>query len=271
MIVGARTTAFGDGSAATGGDGGSTAAGGVTATAGRARDEVEPARERRVLPRHLPPLGFPHHVVANGDQDRAQIVVRRAQVSDQRARKRGVSRGPIERHVAGLGGEADEGADPGLSRRQAAPDIRRACAHGPREVGRERVVAARVEEQDVGGRLALHCPLHEIKPHHLEIERRRAPQLRIDRDQVVGARYLQTVSGVEEHADIRADERSGEIADFSLERGLVEIDPVEDLKAVHPQGGGHVDRIVACVGQLARMLVRRVTDHQRDALACMGR
>ncbi len=237
----------------------------------RARDEVEPARERRVLPRHLSPLGFPHHVVANGDQDRAQIVARRAQVSDQRARKRGVSRGPIERHVAGLGGEADEGADPGLSRCQTAPDIRRACAHGPREVGRERVVAARVEEQDVGGRLALHCPLHEIKPHHLEIERRRAPQLRIDRDQVVGARYLQTVSGVEEHADISADERSGEIADFSLERGLVEIDPVEDLKAVRPQGGSHVDRIVACVGQLARMLVRRVTDHQRDALACMGR
>jgi len=40
---------------------------------------------------------------------------------------------------------------------------------------------------------------------------------------------------------------------------------------VHPQGGGHVTRIVACVGELARVLVRRVTDHQRDALACMGR
>ena len=179
----------------------------------RVRDEVEPAGERRVLPRHLPALGFSHHVVANGDQDRTQIVVRRAQVSDKRARKRGVSRGPIERHVAGLGGEADEGADPGLSRCQAAPDIRRACTHGPREVRRERVVAAGVEEQDVGGRLALHCPLHEIKPHHLEIERRRGPQLRINRDQVVGARYLQTVPGIEEHADVRADERSGEIAD----------------------------------------------------------
>ena len=50
-------------------------------------------------------------------------------------------------------------------------------------------------------------------------------------------------------------------ADFSLEGGLVEIDPVEDLKAVHPQRGGHVERIVACVGELARVLVRRVTDH----------
>jgi len=40
---------------------------------------------------------------------------------------------------------------------------------------------------------------------------------------------------------------------------------------VHPQGGGHVTRIVAGVGELARVPVRRVTDHQRDALACMGR
>ena len=78
------------------------------------------------------------------------------------------------------------------------------------------------------------------------------------------------MSGVEEHADIGADERGGEIADSSLERGLVEIDPVEDLKAVRPQGGGHVAGIVAGVGELARVLVRRVTDHQRDALACMG-
>ena len=160
---------------------------------------------------------------------------------------------------------------PDFSRRQAAPDIHRAGSHGPREVRRERVVAAGVEEQDVGRRLALHRPLHEIKPHHFEIERRRVPQLRVDRDQVVGAGYLETVSGVEEHADVSADERSGEIADFSLERGLVEIYPVEDLKAVHPQGGGHVTRIVAGVGELARVPVGRVTDHQRHALACMGR
>jgi hypothetical protein len=30
---------------------------------------------------------------------------------------------------------------------------------------------------------------------------------------------------------------------------------------VHPQGGGHIKRFVACVGEFARVLVRRVTDH----------
>ena len=117
------------------------------------------------------------------------------------------------------------------------------------EVRRERVVAAGVEEQDVGRRLALHRPLHEIKPHHFEIERRRVPQLRIDRDQVNWCPISETVSGVEEHADISADERSGEIADFRSSAALSRSDPVEDLEAVHPQGGGHVTRIVAGVGE----------------------
>lgn len=40
---------------------------------------------------------------------------------------------------------------------------------------------------------------------------------------------------------------------------------------MHPQGGGHVTRIVARVGELPRVLVRRVADHQRDALTGMGR
>ena len=79
------------------------------------------------------------------------------------------------------------------------------------------------------------------------------------------------MSGVEEHADVGADEGGGEIADFSLERGLVEIDAVEDLEAVRPQSGGHVTRVVAGVGELAGVLVGGVADHQRDALAGMGR
>ena len=84
-------------------------------------------------------------------------------------------------------------------------------------------------------------------------------------------RYVWTKTAAPEaYADLGPDEGGGEIADFSLERRLVEVKAIDDLKAVRPQGRGHVDRVVPGIGQIAGVLVGRVADNQRDALAGMG-
>ena len=81
--------------------------------------------------------------------------------------------------------------------------------------------------------------------------------------------HLQAMSGVEEHADLGTNECGGEIADFSLKRRLVQVEAIDDLKAVRPQRRRHVGRVVPGIGQLAGVLVGRVADDQRDALAGM--
>jgi hypothetical protein len=182
------------------------------------------ARQRRMLPRHLSALGLPHDIVAHRDQNCAHIVVRRRHVFDQRACKRRVSSCPIEGYVSRLGREADEGADPGFSRRKASPDVCGTRAHGAREIACKRIIPAGVDEQDVGRRLALHGPLHEIEAHHLEIQRRWSLQLSIDRYDVVLPRNLKAMSGVEKQPNLGAIKRRGEIADFSFQGRLVQIE-----------------------------------------------
>ena len=122
-----------------------------------------------MLPRHLPALGLPHDIVAHRDQNCAYIVVQRRHVFDQRACKRRVSSCPIEGYVPWLGREADEGADPGFSRRKASPDVCGARTQGAREIACKRIIPAGVDEQDVGRRLALHGPLHEIEAFRASI------------------------------------------------------------------------------------------------------
>ena len=107
-----------------------------------------------------------------------------------------------------------------------------------REIARERVVAAGVEEQDIGLRLPLHRALDEVEPDHLEVERRGGIGLRVDRDQVVLPAHLQPVPGVEEEADGRTPQRAGELGHLAVEGGLVEVDAFDDLEVELAQRGG---------------------------------
>ena len=65
----------------------------------------------------------------------------------------------------------------------------------------------------------------------LEVEVALALQAGIDRDQVVAARHLQPVAGVEEHRGIRAIERAGEIAHLGVEAALVDIEAEHDRRS----------------------------------------
>ena len=202
-----------------------------------------------MLPRHLAALRHGHHVVAHGDQDGAQIVARPAELPDERAGVGRVAAVPVEGDVAGLGGEADQRADARLGGGEPAADIGGAGAHGPRKIARERVVAAGVEEQDIGLRLPLHRALDEVEPDHLEVERRGGICLRVDRDQVVLPAHLQPVPGVEEEADGGTPQRAGELGHLAVEGGLVEVDAFDDLEVELAQRGGHIGGVVLGIGR----------------------
>ena len=67
------------------------------------RVEVEPTRQRGVPPGHLLSLGLPEHVVANGNQDIAQVSSRVLNVLDQSVSEGRVSPRAVESHLARLG------------------------------------------------------------------------------------------------------------------------------------------------------------------------
>src|SRR5262245_45346038 len=115
---------------------------------------------------------------------------------EQRPRERRVASAPVKGNVAGLRRIADQRAAASLYLRETAPDGCRACAHSPREVACQGVVAAGIEKQDIGARLALHGPLHEVKAQELEVETGGVLQLSVNRDQVVLAINLQPVPGI---------------------------------------------------------------------------
>ena len=141
-------------------------------------------------------------------------------VLDERAGKRRVAPRAVERDVARLRREADQRADPGFDRGQTVPDLGRARAHGAREVARQRIVAAGVEEEDVG--LAPRAPSSRCTRSSRTISKSSAAarrQLGIDRARGSSdAADLQPVPGVEEHAHVGARERGCELADLAVER-----------------------------------------------------
>ena len=53
---------------------------------------------------------------------------------------------------------------------EPAPDFGRARAHGAGQVTRQRIVAAGVDEEDIGPRLPLHHAMDQIEPYHFEFE-----------------------------------------------------------------------------------------------------
>ena len=90
-------------------------------------------------------------------------------------------------------------------------------------------------------------------------------QLGIDRHQIVDAVVLQRVTAVVEHGDVGVARGAGK-ANFSIiQPGLVGIDRQDGVEADARERGRDVLRIVARVGQLWRVLVGAVADHQRHA------
>ena len=141
----------------------------------------------------------------------------------------------VERDVAGLGREADQRADARLDGGQAAADLgwsacpwrARGCAPADCR-GRRRGTgcwsAPRAPSCAARGRAA---PSRSRAP-------RRPSAFGIDGHEVVLARHLQAVAGVEEHADVCAPAARGELAHLAVEGGLVEVDAFDDLKAELP-------------------------------------
>ena len=99
-----------------------------------------------------------------------------------------------------------------LERRQAAA-----------EIFGQRIVAARIEENEVDRRLRFHQPDDRVELDRLRREQKFVLKLRIDRDQIVLVVHLHAVAGVEEQADIGLVERARELLD-RLARSLADRD-----------------------------------------------
>ena len=233
----------------------------------RGQMKIEIAGQRRVVPRHLLAVGHAEHLLAHVDHDGGEVAPGRLDALGQRRRERRIASRAVERHVAGLRRVGDEGADPRLHLRQAAADAGRARAHRARQVAPQRIVAAGVEEHDVGlgFALQLHLLEHEIQRHRLEIEIALVLQLRIDRHQVVAPAHLQAMPGVEEDAGVGDRQRAGEVAHLQVECPLVQVEPEQHLDADFLQRGRHVGGIVGRIGERARVRIGRIADDQGDA------
>ena len=108
------------------------------------------------------------------------------------------------------------------------------------EVARQRIVAAGVEEQDVGLGLALHGLLHEIETHGLDAQCGGARKLGVHRHEVVHARDLQAVARIVEHAGVGAGKRAFEFEDLAVHGALVEVGAEDHREAQRLERGGHV-------------------------------
>jgi hypothetical protein len=189
---------------------------------------------------------------------------------DQRAGIGGIAALAVVGDLLRLRREAHERTHAAADGGKPASDVEGARAHGSGEAARERIVAAGIEEEDAGLCAALHRALHRLQAYHLHVERRDARQLRIDGDQIVLARYQQSVPGVEEHRRPGGLESSGEVADGLVESGLVEIEGLDDVKAEPCQGGADVDGIVSRVFEPRGVPIGGIADHEGDALLRHG-
>ena len=176
----------------------------------------------------------------------------------------------IERGLAGTGGEHREHAFGQLHHRREAA----AAGDGARAGAFERIVAAGVEHQDRGPRLLVLQALDDAVgqdrgiAHQLFLPfgRRR----HVGRQQIVLARDLEAVAGIEEERGVAGLDRPVE-----SEQRLGEFLPALVLGDHHREaellqriahGAGIVDRLV----QLRHVPVFVVADHERDALFGMG-
>ena len=162
-------------------------------------------------------------------------------------------------HRTGRCGKGHQGADRRIHLRQAG----RAGA----EAARKRVVAAGVQNHDVGAIAgSFHLVQHGLGVHggigHLVL----AFDRRSHRDQVVAALDLHAVAGVVKQARATATQAVAKLAQRCQHAALVQVLARDHGKAGLPQGLRHGAGIIHRVGQ-RRLLVAAIADHQGHALA----
>jgi hypothetical protein len=113
------------------------------------------------------------------------------------------------------------------------------------------------------GTSGLHHLQHGLQRHGLQPHLGLAVQPGVDRDEVVLARDLQPVPGVEEQPDLGALEPLGEPGQRRQHGGVVEVGGLEDLEAEAAQGGRDGPGVVGRVGQGGGLGVGAVADDQR--------
>ena len=176
-----------------------------------------------------------------------------------------VAPGAVEGDVAGLGGEADQGADARFDRCQSSGNRRRSGSEGSGQIACQGVVAAGVEEEDVGLGRSFHHALDELKRHGLELERGGGFELGVDGHEVVLPRDLQSMPRIEEEPDFRPVQGLGKVPDLAVHGGLIEVQADDGVKAEALEDGGHVGRVVTGVAQRVRVPVGGVADDERHA------
>src|SRR5262245_22712829 len=101
---------------------------------------MKPGCQRRMLPGDLLSVRLPDDVVADRDQEPAQILAGCSDVSDQGAGKGRVAASPVQRDVAGLRGKTDERAAAGFDRGKPASDRGRSRSERAGKIAGQRVV-----------------------------------------------------------------------------------------------------------------------------------
>ena len=240
------------------------------------RAEEEIPGQRRMVPRHLLAVGLLDYLLPDPGQHLADLQARGVYVLQQGGRERAVRTLAVQRHVVRLGGIGDQGADAAADPRQPAADGGRAGRpHAARQVARQRIVAAGIQQHDVGARLALQLIEDGVQLDCLEIQVRLVLQLGIHRHQVVGAAHLQPVPGVEEQPDIRTAQGAGELPDQILGAVAVEVDALQHLEVEAAQHFRDGAAVIRRVRQDGGVLIGAVADHQGDpapfgARGCAG-
>ena len=173
---------------------------------------------------------------------------------------------PSSATLPGWVAKATSVPSPGSDAGETAAHRARARAHGARQVLGQRIVPAGIEEHQVGLGAALHLLQHQIDRHGLEVEIALGVETGIDRGDVVLPRHLQAMAGIEEQRHVGAAQGLLERADGLLGGGPVEVASLDDLEAETSQRHRHAAGIVGRIGELHRVLIGRVADHQRDAL-----
>ena len=74
--------------------------------------------------------------------------------------------------------------------------------------------------------------MHEIEPHRFKVESRWRCQLRINRHQIILPGDLQTMTCIKEEPDFGSLQSNCEVANPSVECSLVQVEAIDDLKAV---------------------------------------
>ncbi len=179
-------------------------------------------------PRDLLPVGLRDDVRAHAPEHVGQRDLRGRQVLQEGGGEGAVCAGSVLGHFSRRGREGDvhAGRHVGIAG-QSGRGVHRACRCG---LAHERIVAARVEEDDVGAARVVQGGKDLVHVEQLEGGGPLVLELGVGRHQVVASVELKAVAGVIHDRDIGARYFQHEVRDDAPHRGVVEIVAVHDLE-----------------------------------------